>query len=678
MKIFFLLLVIYSIKKIAPENNNVSKQRRAVQLTTKAQTTITPKPTNCSLPKLEIHNGIHNKDTPYILERPKDIFLAANVTINCIIYQSTKNKKMWSIYKINENTNQEENITLVNVTSIYNTELFIPKNTLDYGLYKFKFQVELRSNTSFTSSIDTWIRIIESKGIFWAFPNGADEISVGYSQKVIIDPLKYSYFLEPSKTFENYSFNYYCRVLKNDVAEEYPKDILNTLIDLRLFKASPTAFNVSSGELCFNDTSAYDYNESTKQLIIQNLTYVPFVSYQFLIIANISEIMYETLVEIKIHNVSSLSELTIGCKYKELCVKVNGYYVIDPLKKLKLIGHCFSQCENQSFSIYKRLNKDDLWLLVNNTLLSMKELNSSVHELTIYEDFFLGLNVNELKVEYKAYKEGYPNTANIFFRVNMLPFNGTCSVSPTSGLSLRTIFNITCINWIDSDGKINQYEYILSDGMNKITIGYQDSPSLITSLPQGPEFDSHELQIIVRIYDDFESYTQFTINDKVSVNSYFDQANYSTVDDLFTQNINILYEGNQHYSCNFIICYASLLNTLNYQNKTNLISSSQKISFVTLFGLEQNIPSNVTFDNITSINTTFLGFKKNNDMSEVNFEQDRNQRATIRDNIAYFLKNMTISDLRSVKQILSTIYLLSLRNDELTRNTAVSLNEYIF
>jgi hypothetical protein len=674
MKIFLLAIIICFIATIKTENLSGSKQRRAIRLTTTAYTTITPEPTNCSLPKLHITSGLFNRSRPNTIEKSRDIYLVANVTINCIIYTSTRNIKEWSIYKLDETNDQEEKISLNSVTSIYNTELFIHKNTLNYGLYRFIFQVELRSNTSVKSSIETWIRVIESKGFLWVFPNGANSISFGHSQKIILDPLKYSYFNEPNKTFDDYTFSYYCRVLRDNTAEEYPKDTLNTLIDLKKFKENQSAFNVPSNELCLSDTSKYDYIESTKQLIIENLNYKANVSYQFLIVANLSKSMYESLIEIKIDNVVSLPEVTIGCKYREMCFKVKDYYLINPLNKLVLLGQCLDNCGNQSFSIYTRSNEETQWFMVNDTYLSTKTLNASAHELIIYDTFFLGLKTIQFKVEYTSMRENDQNTAYIKLRVNMLPSNGTCSVFPLKGLSLRTRFNISCQDWIDNDGQITKYEYIVVDGMNKITIGYRDSSTLITHLPQGPNFKSYHLQIVIRIYDDIDSYAQFTINETITVEPYFYQANYSTLDDLYTQNLNILNEGNQQYSCNSIMCFASLLNTLNYQNKTNFIGSSLRMNYLTLFGLEQNIPSYVTFDNITNINSTFLGFTRTDDISEAMFEQERNMRSTKRNKLANFIRNMTISDFKSVKLILSTLYLLTLRNDELTRNTAVSLN----
>jgi hypothetical protein len=46
------------------------------------------------------------------------------------------------------------------------------------------------------------------------------------------------------------------------------------------------------------------------------------------------------------------------------------------------------------------------------------------------------------------------------FKVNQLPNNGFCNVSPSSGQSFTTLFQITCHGWLDPDGYIERYEYL--------------------------------------------------------------------------------------------------------------------------------------------------------------------------------------------------------------------------
>lgn len=43
--------------------------------------------------------------------------------------------------------------------------------------------------------------------------------------------------------------------------------------------------------------------------------------------------------------------------------------------------------------------------------------------------------------------------------VNQLPYGGTCTVSPLTGIALNTTFTVTCSNWQDKDGVIANYAF---------------------------------------------------------------------------------------------------------------------------------------------------------------------------------------------------------------------------
>jgi hypothetical protein len=49
--------------------------------------------------------------------------------------------------------------------------------------------------------------------------------------------------------------------------------------------------------------------------------------------------------------------------------------------------------------------------------------------------------------------------ASLVLIKNQLPQSGVCSVYPNNGTSFETMFNISCRNWLDSDGSIVRYEY---------------------------------------------------------------------------------------------------------------------------------------------------------------------------------------------------------------------------
>lgn len=48
---------------------------------------------------------------------------------------------------------------------------------------------------------------------------------------------------------------------------------------------------------------------------------------------------------------------------------------------------------------------------------------------------------------------------HVILKTNQPPYNGTCTISNTTGYPLETNFTVNCMKWIDDDGYITQYEY---------------------------------------------------------------------------------------------------------------------------------------------------------------------------------------------------------------------------
>ncbi len=104
------------------------------------------------------------------------------------------------------------------------------------------------------------------------------------------------------------------------------------------------------------------------------------------------------------------------------------------------------------------------FLSLNNDLF-LKGLNGK-HELTIVPEFFSSEpNVMKWKIDFNIFTTSfYGGTgfgkSSIVIGINQLPTGGSCSVYPLNGTSLSTIFTIECLNFTDSDGYIQKYEYL--------------------------------------------------------------------------------------------------------------------------------------------------------------------------------------------------------------------------
>ena len=94
---------------------------------------------------------------------------------------------------------------------------------------------------------------------------------------------------------------------------------------------------------------------------------------------------------------------------------------------------------------------------------------------------------------------------------NSPPVEGTCDVSPASGVTLTTEFTFTCTDWLDPDLPL-QYEFIYltnNDHLNVVYRGVQTSKQ--TNLPAGYEANNFTIDFRVRVIDNFGTFTEVKI-----------------------------------------------------------------------------------------------------------------------------------------------------------------------
>lgn len=82
-------------------------------------------------------------------------------------------------------------------------------------------------------------------------------------------------------------------------------------------------------------------------------------------------------------------------------------------------------------------------------------------ELTVKKDLFQDYSFqNVWKVELNTFFpiQNVSASASVVFLVNFPPKNGSCSMNYNNG-STDTLFSISCLNWIDSDGNVDSLAY---------------------------------------------------------------------------------------------------------------------------------------------------------------------------------------------------------------------------
>ena len=108
----------------------------------------------------------------------------------------------WMVNKCTSNCSVQFNLN----NSIRKTfgELFIPRQTLPYGLYQFELTVQSISSSNVTISVFAYVKINPSATIAVNFvPLGTSMITRGHEQDLLLDPGSYS--LDPDQTSFNAS-----------------------------------------------------------------------------------------------------------------------------------------------------------------------------------------------------------------------------------------------------------------------------------------------------------------------------------------------------------------------------------------------------------------------------------------------------------------------------------------
>ena len=131
--------------------------------------------------------------------------------------------------------------------------------------------------------------------------------------------------------------------------------------------------------------------------------------------------------------------------------------------QLDIKGACLSGCDRDlnyyNFRLY--MFNSNQWISFPNTSYYFKTGISPQHDLTVKEDLFQDYSFQAIwKIELEVFlpKRNINGSTSIVFLVNYPPRFGFCNIDPRNGTT-NTIFSISCLNWIDSDGGLDSYSY---------------------------------------------------------------------------------------------------------------------------------------------------------------------------------------------------------------------------
>lgn len=109
---------------------------------------------------------------------------------------------------------------------------------------------------AFQASVDTFIQIDPSGYTVDSFDGQISQIALGTNQLLSFNPMMFSIDLGTNSALpSDTKFYFYCTVVDNGIALDYPQSYQGVYTDLALFKSNQIQMN--SNRNCFNDSSSF-------------------------------------------------------------------------------------------------------------------------------------------------------------------------------------------------------------------------------------------------------------------------------------------------------------------------------------------------------------------------------------------------------------------------------------
>ncbi|CAF0876239.1 unnamed protein product, partial [Brachionus calyciflorus] len=673
----------------------------ATSQTVSTVVTVTSLP--CAPPLLALDNLAEYFYLPIKIARTKMITLLAETTLRCNLTLS--NEKGWRLFSVSpSNGNVLREIDISKNPTSPNAELVVQPNSINYGLYKFVFTVRMIGSNLmgriFESSIETYVKIVPTGIVVWALKGGVAEGRYGLEQELEFKPVLYSFDQDSLVSISSLKFKFYCTTVDSGIARSYPRRNVREKLDL--FSLKNGTFPMTSNTTCFENPNGYSFDSTgnSMKIFTSFLTFYKIRVYRFMIATEYLEEEYYQEFDLLLDFVKKTPVISLGCNPPGECKPYPSFQKINPCSQLQILGTCEVGCEDvnsisYSFQIYRKLAKptvDDAWIpfwmpqnIVNGTrssngifLNSSHILGSNTNQMVMLSELF---KLDETAIDYKIdltvniINEYGINTgsSSLKLRRNKLPEKGTCSVTPSEGLAMQTLFSITCTGWQDSDGKVVRYEYYATfNGVEQpISLGYDAIGKASYELPLGPAFDNYKMYLYVEIIDNDDGSTIYYLNDSIVVKENTELlaglmdsvTNFDPSSETNTK----LFSGKPQVVLQVVNSITSMLNNQGFGDK-----NGQSGKAIVGFGPYQGIPSNANFDNLDSVNisSNYAGAPETNPNDTSSFEENREKRSQVRDALFAQINSVSISDMSSLKLWSAVLTTATQASDELSRSTS--------
>ncbi|CAF1149550.1 unnamed protein product [Adineta ricciae] len=603
----------------------------------------------CSLPMIVLIPTSSAASSPIQFRRSEDISIVSIITSTC--NNSLSLTTQWTIRKCIITCIYQ--IQLNSSIGTTFSEIYIPKQTLPYGVYQLILTVTLM-NTSSSSSSTVYIEVVPSDITVNLISYGTSMITQGYNQDIQFDPGQYS--IDPDeKIFNlfNWEYRYYCRIYG---LYEYPNlnNSLLTVDDLRIDPYNPSCLS--------NRTGFQFYNAIQSSLTILSNSLQSNRTYQFMVrITNRqnSSLQSTGSLLIKVEQLSSPLVL-IGCVIETMCVSNSDeFQLLNPTTQVALFSICDGNCTvnlNITWNVYYgQMNSSanvTQWTLFNQTNLWFFGMNTT--NFTVTNQLFLSnpqIDLWKFEVVYTFLMTTSSSSLN--FLLNQSPSNGSCRIHPFNG-TISDWFTISCQNWFDQNGIKDYTLYAWTNNpTERMAIAYSSISTYEVRLPMGDNQTSL-LQLSVQIRDHLDCVTEVNVSsvivrrDTAAINDFISAIQNSSSELSNNQIVQLLASRNQNIVVQILTSISQQLNDESVQQILSIDGlSTSSISF-----------SSVNMHNLV-LNQSVL----------TEYQTQLNSRATARDYLITFITKLPITTSNSVKIQSSSLSQLTKATNELTRST---------
>ncbi|XP_055954867.1 uncharacterized protein LOC126810750 isoform X1 [Patella vulgata] len=432
---------------------------------------------------------------PMIVKKGKQFSIIGQSDILCST--TLENIKTWSIETVDDNSGEVTGvIDLSSYSTRTNAELYIPARSLDYGLYKATYSMEMSGadfdGGRFVTASYTYFRVDESDIVGIIQQGGISEIVRGL-QPITLEPHKWSFDPDDitpigSQTFDTYTWNCTPANLNATVAhcdDMVPTTTVGSPVTVDLAKA------VVNADFRFCVVIKKGTRATTACLVVQLVPGAP-------------------------------PDVYLECTASSVCNQLADGQLIPPSGRLGVKCECTSSsCAN--------LQLEYSWIFY------VYDYRWPWKDIRDIQKYAIGIDSKELAINQNLF-EDYPEvtrfragcTANIAghsevgkaymnFMINSKPDNGTCTVDKTEGVvSTNKAFCITCENWYDEQG-IAEYQIIVrlkdDDVFREVMAVTTFDGPLCLDLPMGAKYNAFKEDLLVRIKDNLGSVREVLVSE---------------------------------------------------------------------------------------------------------------------------------------------------------------------